>query len=179
MWNPCTQNTQKRNVNITYTRTADICMHITVHNCRTHHSTEQFWLSSLLTSWQSSQLRCCPLKKHKSHLTALCQGLPGWAATRRQNQSGFYWSKRHEWLWNQLGHMQVCTSLQTDNHTNTPPLSFLQAGCPSCHPTNSVKALGGKTEIKKQWSTCCIVISRGRIRISTECNSRMVSISLK
>ena len=35
-----------------------------------------------------------------------------------------------------------CTSLQTDNHTSTPPLKFfLQAGCPSCCPTNSVKAL--------------------------------------
>jgi len=31
--------------------------------------------------------------------------------------------------------------LQTDNHASTPLLSFLQAGCPSCHPTNSVKAL--------------------------------------
>jgi len=31
--------------------------------------------------------------------------------------------------------------LQTDNHTSTPPLCFLQAGCPSCCPTNSVKAL--------------------------------------
>jgi len=37
--------------------------------------------------------------------------------------------------------MQVCTSLQTDNHASTRPLSFLQAGCPSCHPTNSFKAL--------------------------------------
>jgi len=37
--------------------------------------------------------------------------------------------------------MQVCTSFQTDNHASTSPLSFLQAGCPSCHPTNSVKAL--------------------------------------
>jgi len=37
--------------------------------------------------------------------------------------------------------MQVCTSLQSDNHASTPPLSFLQAGCPSCRPTNSVKAL--------------------------------------
>jgi len=37
--------------------------------------------------------------------------------------------------------MQVCTSLQTDNHTSTPPLTFLQAGCPSCRPTNSIKAL--------------------------------------
>ena len=43
--------------------------------------------------------------------------------------------------WHQLGHMQVCTSLQTDNHSSTPPLSFLQARCPSCHPTNSIKAL--------------------------------------
>ena len=46
-----------------------------------------------------------------------------------------------EWQWHQLGHMQVCTSLQTDNHTSTPLLIFLQAGCPSCRPTNSVKAL--------------------------------------
>jgi len=45
-----------------------------------------------------------------------------------------------EWQWHQLGHMPVCTSLQTDNHASTPPLSFLQAGCPSCRPTNSVKA---------------------------------------
>jgi len=46
-----------------------------------------------------------------------------------------------EWQWRQLGHMQVCTSLQTDNHASTPPLSFLQDGCPFCRPTNSVKAL--------------------------------------
>jgi len=53
-----------------------------------------------------------------------------------------------EWHWHQLGHdddddddMQVCISLQTDNHASTPPLSFLQARCPSCRPTNSVKAL--------------------------------------
>jgi len=45
------------------------------------------------------------------------------------------------WQWHQLGHMQVCTSLQMDNHASTSPLSFLQAGCPSCRPTNSVKAL--------------------------------------
>jgi len=46
-----------------------------------------------------------------------------------------------EWQWHQLGHMQVCTLLQTENHASTPPLSLLQAGCPSCRPTNSVKAL--------------------------------------
>jgi len=29
-----------------------------------------------------------------------------------------------EWQWHQLGHMQDCTSLQTDNHASTPPLKF-------------------------------------------------------
>jgi len=32
--------------------------------------------------------------------------------------------RNSEWQWHQLGHMQVCTSLQTDNHASTPPLSF-------------------------------------------------------
>ena len=49
-----------------------------------------------------------------------------------------------EWEWHQLGHMQVSTSLQTDNHASTPPLSFLQAGCPSCCPTNIIKALNAQ-----------------------------------
>ena len=53
-----------------------------------------------------------------------------------------------EWQWHQLGHMQVCTSLQTDNHASTPLLSFLQAGCSSCRPTNSVKALKAKLPCK-------------------------------
>ena len=45
--------------------------------------------------------------------------------------------------------MQVCTSLQTDNHASTPPLCFLQAGCPSCRPTNNVKALKAKEHNRK------------------------------
>ena len=55
----------------------------------------------------------------------------------------FTGARDSEWQWHQLGHMQVCISLQTDNHASTAPLSFLQTGCPSCRPTNSVKALVG------------------------------------
>ena len=55
-----------------------------------------------------------------------------------------------EWQWHQLGHMQVCTLLQTDNHNSTPPICFLQARCPSCHPTNSIKAL---TAVKEKSET--------------------------
>jgi len=53
-------------------------------------------------------------------------------------------ARDREWQWHQLGHMQIYTSLQADNPASTPPLSFLQAGCPSCRPTNSVKALKAK-----------------------------------
>jgi len=53
----------------------------------------------------------------------------------------FTGARDSEWQWRQLGHMQVCTSLQTDNHASTPPTTqFLQAGCPSCR-MSSVKAL--------------------------------------
>jgi len=77
-----------------------------------------------------------------THLTALFPGLPRWAGTRKVKPIWIFTEARDsEWQWHQLGHMQVCTSLHTDNHANTPPLSFLQAGCPSCRPTNSVKAL--------------------------------------
>ena len=50
-------------------------------------------------------------------------------------------AKDSEWQWHQLGHMQVCTLLQTDNHISTPPLCFYRPECPSCRPTNSVKTL--------------------------------------
>jgi len=53
----------------------------------------------------------------------------------------FTGARDSEWQWHQLGRMQVCTSLQTYNHASTSPLSFLQTGCPSCRPTNSVEAL--------------------------------------
>jgi len=58
----------------------------------------------------------------------------------------FTGARDSKWQWHQLGRMQVCTSLQTDNHASTPPLNFLQAGCPSCRPTNSVKALKARRD---------------------------------
>ena len=43
-----------------------------------------------------------------------------------------------DWQWHQLGHMQVCTSLQTNNHASTPPLSFYRPDAlPAAQPTAS------------------------------------------
>ena len=46
-----------------------------------------------------------------------------------------------EWQWQQLGHMQVCTLLQTDNHASTPPLSFLQM--PFLPPNQQCQSIEG------------------------------------
>jgi len=64
----------------------------------------------------------------------------GWYQKGKTNLV-FTEARDSEWQWHQLGHMHVWTSLQTDNHASTSPLRFLQAGCPTCRPTNSVKAL--------------------------------------
>ena len=43
-----------------------------------------------------------------------------------------------EWQWHQLGYMQICTSPQTDNHANIPPLSFYRLDAlPAAQPTAS------------------------------------------
>jgi len=49
-------------------------------------------------------------------------------------------AKDSEWKWHQLGHMQVCTSLQTDNHASIPPLSFLVFYRPDALPATQPTA---------------------------------------
>jgi len=54
------------------------------------------------------------------------------------NQFGFTGARDSEWQWHQLGHMQTCTSPQTDNHASTPPLSFYRTDAlPAAQPTVS------------------------------------------
>jgi len=90
------------------------------------------WHSAGFLGWPVSML------KYQQHMI----NSPFSRSTRvSQYQKGktkldFIEARNSEWQWHQLGHMHVCTSLQTDNHASTPPLSFLQAGCPSCHPIN-------------------------------------------
>jgi len=99
------------------------------------------------------QSRVSVSKQHALPFNGPFPGLPTTQVSRYQKGKtnlDFTEARGSEWQWHQLGHMQICTSLQTDNHSSTPPLSFLQAGCPSCLPTNSVKAL--KAKVSKQVS---------------------------
>ena len=55
-------------------------------------------------------------------------------------------ARDNEWQWHQLGQMQVCTLLQTDNHASTPQLSFYRPDAlPAAQPTAS-----------KHWRNACI-----------------------
>ena len=60
-------------------------------------------------------------------------GLPGSAGKGKTNLD-FTEARDSEWQWHQTGHMQVCTSLQTDNHASTPPLSFFTGRMPFLPP---------------------------------------------
>jgi len=73
-----------------------------------------------------------------TRLTALCPGLPGWAGTRKEKPMWITEARDSEWQWHPLGHMQVCTSLESDNHASTPPLSFYRPDAlPAAQPTAS------------------------------------------
>ena len=80
---------------------------------------------------QESELT--PMTHTHTRLTALCRGLPRLAGTRKVKT---IWILLKQETVSASGHMQVCTSLQTDNHATTPPLSFF-TGLPAAQPTAS------------------------------------------
>jgi len=47
------------------------------------------------------------------------------------------------WQWHQLGHMQACTSLQTDNHASNPLLSFFTGRMPFLPPNQQRQSTEG------------------------------------
>jgi len=68
--------------------------------------------------------------------------LPGTTRVSRYQKGktnlDFTGARDSEWQWHQLGRVQVCTSLQTDNHASTPPLSFYRPDAlPTAQPTAS------------------------------------------
>jgi len=73
-----------------------------------------------------------------TRLTALFRDYPGGPVPEGKTNLDFTEARDSEWQWHQLGHMQACTSLQTDNHASTPPLSFYRPDAlPAAQPTAS------------------------------------------
>ena len=49
--------------------------------------------------------------------------------------------------WHQLGRIQVCTSLQTDNHASTPPLSCFTGRMPFLSPNQQRQSTEGMVQL--------------------------------
>jgi len=52
-------------------------------------------------------------------------------------------ARDNEWQWPLLGHMQVCISLQTDNHASIPPLKFFTGRMPFLPPNQQHQSTEG------------------------------------
>ena len=55
-----------------------------------------------------------------------------------------------EWQWHQLGHMQVCISLQTDSHASMPLLKFFTGWTPFLPPNQQRQSTEGKIITKNK-----------------------------
>jgi len=106
--------------------------------------------SSVIT--QFLQTGCCfstqpTVSKHThTRLTAIFPGLPRGAGRYQKGKTNldFTEARDSEWQWHQPGHMQVCTSLQTDNHASTSPLSFFTGLMPFLPPNQQRQSTEGK-----------------------------------
>ena len=79
-----------------------------------------------------------------------------------------------EWQWHQLGHMQVCTSLQTDNHASTPPLRFFTGRMPFLPPNQQRQSTEGTSTVPK-WikkSTITLIVPQGSLAFSCQTRPR-------
>ena len=88
---------------------------------------------------------------------------------RRKTNLDFTEARDSEWQWNPTGHMQVCTSLQTDNYASTPPLSFLQAGYLFLPPNQQCQSTEGNSHVTtNQQNFPKGVIYRAKLGVSSE-----------
>ena len=85
-----------------------------------------------------------------TRLKAPFLGLPGWAGTRKvKTNLDFTEAWDSEWQWHQLGCIQVCTTLQTDNHTSTPPRVFT-GRMPFLPPNQQCQSTEGTSKVSNQ-----------------------------
>jgi len=66
---------------------------------------------------------------------------------KRKTNLDFTEARDSEWQWNPLGHMQVCTSFQTDNHASTPPLIFFTGRMPFLPPNQQHQSMEGNKSV--------------------------------
>ena len=114
-------------------------MAIAYNSCRTLHN--------------SHQRRCVTKRRYSAESIGLSHTHPFNGPLSRTTRVSRYQkgntnldfteARDSEWQWHQLDHMQVCTSLQTDNHASTPPLSFFTGRMPFLPPNQQCQSTEG------------------------------------
>jgi len=90
----------------------------------------------------TSILRCTHTHTHTHPFNGPLSGTTRVSRYQKcKNSLDFTEARDSEWQWHQLGHMQVCTSLQTDNHARQHPTAQFFTGRMPFLPPNRVKAL--------------------------------------
>jgi len=88
-------------------------------------------------------LRYCPALDSYTHTHPFNFPFSGttWVIRYQKGKTNldFTEARDSEWQWHQLGHMQVCILLQTDNHASTRPLKvfYRPDALPAAQPTAS------------------------------------------
>ena len=114
-------------------------------NCAVVYSSDVHYFCKVLESWVRFFKLPVGTQTH-TRLTALFPGLPRWADTRKVEP--IWILLKQEKVSGSSISWAICKSAPCSRQTTTPAPHhsvFLQAGCPSCRPTNSVKALKAKT----------------------------------
>ena len=100
-------------------------------------------------------------RHHHTRLTALFRYQKG------KTNLDFTEARDSEWQWHQLGHMQVCTLLQTDNHTSTPPLLFFTGRMPFLPPNQQCQSTEGNA-LKATTTSTTNICSRPKLSRNCE-----------
>jgi len=112
-----------------------------------YHTSNQFlqdryssWFQTNCSNWRLTENNRDSIT-HTNMFNGLCPGLRRWASTRKvKTNLDFIGARDSEWQWHQLGHMQICTSLQANNHASTPPTTqvfYRPDALPAAQPTAS------------------------------------------
>jgi len=113
------------------------------------------WLLLLLQLLNEGSLQ--PAKPGSPGHTTTFNGLLSGTTRVSRYQKGktnldFTEARDSEWQWHQLGHMQVCTSLKTDNHASTLPLSFLTGQMLFLPPNQQRQSTEGNRFTRFPWT---------------------------
>ena len=115
-----------------------MCLHLALDRLPHQHRITRFYRPDALPDAQPTESKHWRQKNYSilrsKHTHTHTHPFSGTTQVSRYQKGkpdlDFTEARDSQWQWHQLGHTQVCNSLQTDNHASTPPLSFFTSRMP-------------------------------------------------